>query len=162
MQKSIWQSYGKIFTDYLKLERGLSVNTCHNYALDIQKFSAFFENRSELTVQGITDDDIRSYLYHLSEYVSPATQSRTISTLRSFFDFLLVVKYVGKHHVEYIELTRKTAKIPVVLSNEDIDKMVDFIDLAKEEGTRIKAIIDTHYGCCLRVSELVSLRISDL
>lgn len=162
MQKSIWQSYGKIFTDYLKLERGLSANTCHNYALDIQKFSTFFENRPELTVQDITDDDIRSYLYHLSEYVSPATQSRTISTLRSFFDFLLLEKYVEKNPVEFIELPRQTRKIPVVLSTEEIDKMVACIDLSKEEGTRNKAIIETLYGCGLRVSELVSLRISDL
>ena len=162
MTKNIWKSYGKIYTDYLKLERGLSANTCHNYALDIQKFSAFFENRPELSVQDITDDDIRAYLYHLSEFISPATQSRTISALRSFFDFLLLEKYANKNPVEFIELPRQTRKIPVVLSTEEIDKMVACIDLTKDEGTRNKAIIETLYGCGLRVSELVSLRISDL
>ncbi|HLV45470.1 MAG TPA: tyrosine recombinase, partial [Flavobacterium sp.] len=122
----------------------------------------FFENRPDLSVQDITDDDIRSYLYHLSEYVSPATQSRTISALRSFFDFLLLEKYANKNPVEFIELPRQIRKIPVVLSTEEIDKMVACIDLSKDEGTRNKAIIETLYGCGLRVSELVSLRISDL
>lgn len=162
MQKSIWQSYGKIYTDYLKLERGLSANTCANYALDLQKFSAFFENSPDVSVKDINDDDIRSYLYHLSDYVSPATQSRTVSALRSFFDFLLLEKYTDKNPVEFIELPKQMRKIPDVLSTEEIDSMIACIDLSKEEGTRNKAIIETLYGCGLRVSELISLRISDL
>lgn len=162
MQKNIWHSYGKFFVDYLKLERGLSANTCHNYALDIQKFAAFFDNRPNLSVAQITDDEIRAYLYHLSAYVSPATQSRTISSLRSFFDYLLLEKYIAHNPVEFIELPRQTRKIPVVLTTQEIDKMVVCINLSKEEGTRNKAIIETLYGCGLRVSELITLRLSDL
>lgn len=163
-QNSIsWKNYRKLFNDYLKLERGLSKNTILSYEFDLTKFQQYInDSHPEVQVENIDEDIVRSFIYEVSELIAPSTQSRILSSLKSFFDFLLLEKYIDKHPVIFIELPRQGRKLPDVLSMEEIDSMIAYIDLSKSEGMRNKAMLETLYSCGLRVSELINLKISDL
>lgn len=151
-----------LFKHYLKLERGLSENTVVNYTLDLQKFFEFFRNDINFRLENVNDEMIRLFIYELSDFMAPSSQARMISSLKSFFDFLLLEKRVTHHPVEFIELPKQTRKLPDVLSLSDIDKIIATITLDTPEGLRNKAMLETLYSCGLRVSELIGLKLSDL
>lgn len=163
-QNSIsWKNYRKLFNDYLKLERGLSKNTILSYDFDLTKFQQYINNSyPAIKIEDIDEEIVRSFIYEISEFIAPSTQSRILSSLKSFFDFLLLEKYIVKHPVIFIELPRQGRKLPDVLSMEEIDAMIACIDISKDEGMRNKAMLETLYSCGLRVSELINLKISDL
>lgn len=151
-----------LFKHYLKLERGLSENTVVNYMFDLRKFFEFFENDKNFKLEKVDDEMIRLFVYAISDIMAPSSQARMISSLKSFFDFLLLEKRVAKHPVEFIELPKQTRKLPEVLSLSDIDKVIAEIAQNTPEGLRNKAMLETLYSCGLRVSELIGLKLSDL
>ncbi|MGV9004202.1 site-specific tyrosine recombinase XerD [Flavobacterium sp.] len=158
-----WSSYIKSFQAYLKIERGLSKNTVDNYTFDLEKLTLYLENNAlSVSPIGITEENIQEFVYAISKNVSARSQARLISGLKSFFNYLIFEDYRTDNPMELIESPRLGRKLPDTLSVQDIDALINAIDLSKPEGERNKAIIETLYGCGLRVSELVTLKISDL
>lgn len=158
-----WSTYLKSYQSFLKIERGLSKNTIANYTLDIEKLCLYLEQNA-LTISPIkiTEETIQQFIYAISKEVNARSQARIISGLKSFFSYLIFEDYRIDSPMELIEAPRLGRKLPDTLSVQDIDNLIAAIDLSKPEGERNRAIIETLYGCGLRVSELVSLKISDL
>lgn len=157
------EKYIKLYKNYLKLERGVAENTILSYEYDIIKYCNYqATNNIEFDLLKTSEKDIRDFIYNISEYIASSTQSRIISGLKGFFDFLIIEKYINYNPVIFIDIPKQGRKLPEVISIEEIDRMVLQIDLTSTEGNRNKAIIETLYGCGLRVSELTDLKISDL
>lgn len=158
-----WEKYIKSFQHYLRIERGLSKNTIDNYTFDIEKLCFFLADKQiNVTPIEIKDEVLQQFVYEISKSVNARSQSRIISGLKSFFSYLIFEDYRTDNPMELIETPKIGRKLPDTLSLNEIDKLIAAIDLSKEEGHRNKAIIETLYSCGLRVSELVSLKISDL
>ena len=158
-----WSTYLKSYQSFLKIERGLSKNTIANYTLDIEKLCLYLEqNALAISPIKITEETIQQFIYSISKEVNARSQARIISGLKSFFSYLIFEDYRTDSPMELIEAPRLGRKLPDTLSVQDIDNLIAAIDLSKPEGERNRAIIETLYGCGLRVSELVSLKISDL
>ncbi|WP_374550313.1 site-specific tyrosine recombinase XerD [Flavobacterium sp.] len=158
-----WGKYIKSFQHYLRIERGLSKNTIDNYTFDIEKLCFFLADKQiNVTPIEIKDEVLQQFVYEISKSVNARSQSRIISGLKSFFSYLIFEDYRTDNPMELIETPKIGRKLPDTLSLNEIDKLIAAIDLSKEEGHRNKAIIETLYSCGLRVSELVSLKISDL
>lgn len=147
---------------YLLLEKGLSNNSIEAYMHDLQKLVDFAEVE-KISLKTIKLSDIERLL--ASQYdkeISPRSLSRIISGLKSFFRFMVLNEYREDNPTELLESPKVGLKLPVVLSIEDIDKLLSVIDVSTHEGTRNYAIFETLYSCGLRVSELTNLRFQDL
>jgi integrase/recombinase XerD len=158
-----WKSYIKSFQSYLKIERGLSKNTIDNYSFDLERLCGFLD-ANDINVSPITisEEEVQQFIYAISKEVNARSQARIISGLKSFFSYLIFEDYRNNSPMELIETPRLGRKLPDTLSIQEIDKLIDAIDFEKEEGERNRAMLETLYGCGLRVSELISLKISDL
>lgn len=158
-----WNSYIKNFQSYLKIERGLSKNSIDNYVLDVEKLQQYLHqndiNESPIT---ISEEQIQAFIYESSKNINPRSQARLISGLKSFFNYLIFEDYRQSNPLELIETPRLGRKLPDTLNIADIDNLIAAIDLSSAEGERNRALLETLYGCGLRVSELVALKISDL
>ena len=158
-----WNSYIKSFQSYLKIERGLSKNTIANYTFDLERLCTFLvENNISVSPEKINEETIQQFIYSVSKEVNARSQARIISGLKSFFSYMIFEDYRTDHPMELIEAPRIGRKLPDTLSLDDIDMLIAAIDLSRLEGERNRAILETLYGCGLRVSELVTLKISDL
>ncbi|WP_300489215.1 site-specific tyrosine recombinase XerD [Flavobacterium sp.] len=158
-----WESYIKEYKSYLKLERGLSENTIANYAFDVEKLVSHLENtQQEVSPLKIDEQALQGFIYAISGVVNARSQTRIISGLKSFFNFLIFEGYRETTPLELIEIPKVGRKLPDTLSTEEIDKLIGAIDLSKNEGERNRAMLETLYSCGLRVSELVTLKLSDL
>lgn len=158
-----WNSYIKNYQSYLKIERGLSQNTINSYCFDIERLQLFLENKhiaiSPITIQ---EETLQQFIYEVAKEVNPRSQARIISGLKSFFSYLIFEDYRLDNPIELIESPRLGRKLPDTLAIEEIDNLIEAVDLSSKEGERNRAILETLYGCGLRVSELVELKISDL
>jgi integrase/recombinase XerD len=158
-----WNSFIKSYQAYLKIERGLSQNTIDNYSFDVERLCVFLEvNSIEVSPIKISEETIQQFVYAVSKEVNARSQARIISGLKSFFSYLIFEDYRSDSPMELIEAPRIGRKLPDTLSVEEIDALIQAIDLSKDEGERNKAMLETLYGCGLRVSELVELKLSDL
>jgi len=158
-----WQHALKDYQLYLKIERGLSKNSIDSYALDIKKLILYLE-KNDIVVSPFTisSETIQQFVYETAKVVNERTQSRIISGLRSFFSFLIFEDYIETNPLDLIESPKIGRKLPDTLSEIEIDRLIGAIDLSKPEGERNRAILETLYGCGLRVSELTNLKLSDL
>ena len=159
----MWRKVNTDYQNYLRLQRGLSQNTVVSYGLDIEKLIGYLEkyNITE-TPDTIQVDTLRQFVYEVSKELNARSQARLISALKSFFKFMISEKGREDFPMSLIDSPKIGVKLPDTLSLKEIDAMLASIDLSTDEGHRNKAIIETLYGCGLRVSELVSLRLSDL
>ncbi|WP_338407814.1 site-specific tyrosine recombinase [uncultured Flavobacterium sp.] len=158
-----WKVYIKSYQSYLRIERGLSKNTIDNYSFDIERLCLFLEeNTIAISPIKIKEETIQQFIYSISNEVNPRSQARIISGLKSFFAYLIFEDYRSNNPLELIETPRTGRKLPDTLSVDEIDLLIFAIDLSSNEGERNRAILETLYGCGLRVSELVTLKISDL
>lgn len=158
-----WRNALKDYRHYLKIERGLSENTLINYSLDVEKLVKWLEEH-EMTVSpdSISEEEVQQFIYSLAKKMNSRTQARLISGLRGFFNYLVLEDYRKTNPLELIESPKTGRKLPDTLSTEEIDLLISSIDLNKPEGERNRAILETLYGCGLRVSEVLDLRLSDL
>ncbi|MDM1294079.1 site-specific tyrosine recombinase XerD [Sphingobacterium sp. N143] len=157
-----WNLTKKEFEQFLKFERGLSTNSIAAYLNDVVKFQIYCEDNN-LALDKIVRKDIQNFLAWLQEFnISPYTQSRLISGLKTFFGFLIIEHNLDHNPTDLLQAPRLSRKLPSVLSIHEIDQLISAIDLSTAEGERNKTIIEVLYGCGLRVSELVSLKISNL
>ena len=146
---------------YLQLEKSLQPNTVEAYIGDVNKLMAFFGDAGRLLT--VTLGDLREFLSAMADVgVNARSQARIISSLRSFYGFLKLDGYIESDPTELLRSPKIGVRLPDVLTLEEIDDIINAIDLATPEGQRNRAIIEVLYSCGLRVSELCSLRMSDL
>ncbi len=158
-----WSTYIKSYQSYLRIERGMSKNTIDNYSFDIERLCLFLdENSISVSPITISEETIQQFIYHIAKQLNARSQARIISGLKSFFSYLIFEDYRSDNPLELIETPRIGRKLPDTLSIVDIDRLIAAIDLSSNEGERNRAMLETLYGCGLRVSELVTLKISDL
>ncbi|MDP4224358.1 MAG: site-specific tyrosine recombinase [Bacteroidota bacterium] len=159
-----WNASYKNFENYLRLEKSLSPNSIAAYLNDIKKLEEFFtEQGIEKGPASVSYGDLKEFINWIgSEKPSPKTQARILSGIRAFYKFLLIDGEIKENPSSLIESPRIGLKLPEVLSVDEIDRIILSIDLSKPEGHRNKAIIETLYGCGLRVSELVNLQLTDI
>lgn len=147
---------------YLKLERNYSPNTIEAYRNDIAHLERYMRQEG-LTPESVTCAHLNHFAATLHKYgIGPSSQARILSGVRSFFRYLLLEGYVEDDPSELLEWPTLGEHLPEVLTTEEIDRMEASIDLSKWEGQRNKAIIETLFSCGLRVSELTTLKMSDL
>lgn len=147
---------------HLILERGLSDNSIDGYKKDVQKLLDYL-SAENIKIKDITLDTLQNFLCQLHDIgISPRSQARIISGIKSFFRYLKFEDYIDENPSLLLEAPQIGRHLPEVLSVEEIDSMIDCIDMDKDEGQRNRAIIETLYGCGLRVSELINLEINKL
>lgn len=152
----------KLYVRYLRLERNLSTNTIEAYRNDLSHLEAFMM-RNDLKLENVTLEQLHTFAASLHEYgITPRSQARVLSGVRSFFRFLVLDGVVESDPTELLEWPSLPEHLPVVLTLEEIDRIEDSIDLSKAEGARNRAIIEVLFSCGLRVSELVNMKLSDL
>jgi integrase/recombinase XerD len=158
-----WNKAIKQYQDFLKVERGLSVNTVQNYTFDMKRLVNFLNcSGLEASPFTITDEDLQQFVYHISKELNPRSQARIISGLKGFFSWLNFEDLRKDNPMQLLESPKLGRKLPDTLSVDEIDALISAIDLATPEGERNRALLEVLYGCGLRVSELVTLKISDL
>ena len=141
----------------------MSKNTVENYNLDIQRLVVYLKsNNMSISPIEITSIQIQEFIYQIAKDMNPRSQSRLISGLRSFYDYLIFEDYMQTNPLELIEAPKIGRKLPDTLSVSEINLVVKTIDLSDSNAIRNRAIIETLYSCGLRVSELTALKISDL
>jgi len=151
------------YSHYLKIERGLSSHTIQNYIRDVKKLVYFLdEEKISSSPIGINEELIQKFIYTIAKKISPRSQARIISGLRSYFDYLIFENYRESNPTDLIETPKIGVKLPDTLSEQEINSLISAIDLSKAEGERNRAMLETMYSCGLRVSELIHLKISDL
>ena len=154
-------TYFKDFENFLKLERNLSVNTIKSYRSDLKKFEFYLSKTSVKKLSFIGPEIVREFLYEQSKRVSVKTQGRIISTLKTFFNFLVLEKLINDSPIENIDYPKVDSKIPLVLSTDEIDKIISCA-FSKKFGLRNQTIIEIMYSCGLRVSEVTEMKISNI
>ncbi|MDR2971908.1 MAG: site-specific tyrosine recombinase XerD [Bacteroidales bacterium] len=159
--------YLPLFQSYLRLEKSLSVKTLEAYLHDVKKFACFLsqndEKIDEQLLKNASLQDFQDYLHQLyKDKVKATSQARAVSSLKAFYRFLLSEKILKNDPTELLEAPKIGRTLPDVLSVYEIDSIVAAIDLSTPEGHRNKAIIEVLYGCGLRVSELINLKLSQL
>lgn len=158
-----WKNALKDYQLYLKIERGLSKNTISNYSFDVKKLIKYL-NHNNITTSPIliSKEIIQQFIYTIAKEVNTRSQSRLISGLKGFFSYLVFEDYRETNPLDTIDSPKIGRKLPDNLSENEINKLINAIDLSKPQGERNRAILELLYGCGLRVSELTHLKISDL
>ena len=152
----------KDFKSYLKIERSLSINSVDAYIRDIFKFSEYIKTKN-ISVLKTNLEDIRGFIKEINKIgISARSQARFISSIKSFFKFLLIEGYISNSPAELLSSPKVGVKIPTVLSIDEVNKLIKSIDLSSKHGERNRAIIETIYACGLRVTELINLKISNI
>ena len=158
-----WNESISDYTHFLKIERGLSSHTIQSYIRDIKKLVTFLDKKQIICSPiEINEDLIQEFIYEIAKEISPRSQARIISGLRSYFDYLIFENYRATNPTDLIETPKIGIKLPDTLSKQEIDSLISAVDLSKGDGERNRAMLETMYGCGLRVSELIDLKISDL
>lgn len=157
-----WSNAIDDYINFLRLEKSLSENSISAYRADMDKLCKFAELKG-IEPESLQRTDLEEFLAHLHDLgLNKRSQSRILSGVRGFFKYLLLEEVIDSDPTELIDSPKIGRKLPEVLSVAEIDAMEAAIDLSKPDGHRNKAIIETLYSCGLRVSELISLRLTDL
>ena len=154
-----WKDILSDYRSYLVIERALSVNSVSSYLSDLAKLAGTYKDKSPEELSG---EDLSAFIAQQATAISKRSQSRLISALKSFFGFMEIEGRIQVNPADTIDPPKISRHIPVVLSVEEIDRIMNSVDLSEPEGQRNRAILEVLYSCGLRVSELISLRISDL
>ena len=160
----MWNKNIYNFEIFLKLEKSLSPNSVSAYIHDIHMLTQYLEAAHiEKEPAKIELSDLRKFVQYISELgVTPRTQARVISGIKAFYIYLMIEEVIEVNPTTLLETPKIGKKLPVVLSVEEIDRLLAAIDLSKPEGQRNKAMLETLYSCGLRVSELINLKISNV
>ena len=148
----------KEYSYYLKIERSLSPNTVKGYCSDIEHFL----EKTGLAACDVGTEDIIEYIASVSGHLTSRSQARLLSALKSFYDWMILDGNIEENPCDMVEAPKIERHLPEVLSVEEIEAIMESVDLSTPVGIRDRAILETLYGCGLRVSEACSLRISDI
>ena len=158
-----WNEQLLEYKSYLLLEKKLSANSIEAYMRDIEQFCRFIRQDSNKEIQQVTHDDIEHFIAGLYDRgTSGTTRARTVSGIKSFFNYLYVYDKIEQLPTELVETPKIRRKIPDVLTADEIDRILYSIDLSQPFGHRNRAMLEILYGCGLRASELVALQLGDL
>lgn len=158
-----WADAGRTYRTYIKLEKHLSANTVEAYLRDLRAFAHFVLRMWDVEPRKVEPEMIERYLAWLYDRGREKTsQARALSSIRSFYNFLLLTDKVERSPVEFVAAPKFGRQLPDVLTTGEIDRIITSIDPATPKGLRDRAMLETLYSCGLRVSELIALRISDL
>ena len=161
---TLWERWQRRYRDYLRIERGMSANTLDAYTRDVAKFYQYVQllpiALPPAAVETHHVQDFLKYLYELQ--LSARSQARLLSGLKGFFRYLQLEDHIEIDPTALIETPRLAQKIPDVLSYAEIQRMLAAIDLSTPHGVRNRAMLETLYACGLRVTELTTLKISNL
>jgi integrase/recombinase XerD len=161
----MWDIQKRGFKGFLAIEKSLSDNSIEAYLRDIEKLTQYLdlENKNHLTPIQVTLEDLQHFLSTIFELgLSVRSQARIISGIKAFYNYLIIENLSKVNPAELLESPKLGRKLPDTLSIEEIQTLIDTIDLSSMNGERNKAILETLYGCGLRVSELVNLKISNI
>ena len=152
----------KDYNNYLRLERAMSQNTVASYCSDVVKFLEFFKtDKRKVQPEDLTAEDINEYLSSCSKR-SRRSQARLLSALRSFYNWMVLEGQVKENPCDRVDMPKLGRYLPDVLSEEEVSRIIDSVDVNSWQGARDKAILEVLYGCGIRVSEAVGLKISCL
>ncbi|MHA3786691.1 site-specific tyrosine recombinase [Flavobacterium hauense] len=164
-----WIKFINDYKSYLKIERGLAINSIENYCFDVQRLVDYLDsNCIDVSPIVIDEEVIQQFIYHIAAELNPRSRARIISGLKSFFNYLVFENYRKDTPMELIEVPKIGRKLPDTLSVNEIDALIAAIEMTKvdkegkSQGERNRAMLETLYSCGLRVSELVTLKLSDL
>lgn len=150
------------YKTWLRLEKSLSANSIEAYLTDLDKLIRFVESEGK-DFATISYQDLQQFVAQLRDIgINPRSQARIISGIKSFYRFLLLDEYITADPTELLESPKIGLKLPEVLTVNEINDILDTIDLSLPEGQRNRAMLEVLYSCGLRVSELISLRYSDV
>ena len=150
------------YKQYLRLEKSLSNNTVDAYLNDLSKLINFLKEEN-IDILDVTLEQLETFSAGLRDLgIHPRSQARILSGIRSFYHFLILEDHLQTDPCELLESPQIGFHLPEVLSMEEIDNLISSIDLSTNEGQRNRAILETLYSCGLRVSELCTLKLSDL
>ena len=159
-----WSEKIEDFSNFLKFEKNFSGNTLDAYMRDVRKLESFtISELGNLSPENITYENLQEYIYQLSKNkISERSQARAISSIKAFFKFLLEDDYRTDNPATLLEGPKLGLYLPDTLSEEDINRIITCIDNSTDIGKRNKCILEVLYGCGLRVSELIDLKISNI
>ena len=158
-----WKKAIADYRMYLKIERGLSESSIESYTIDVLGFEQFLIDEN-ITKNPIDCDlsSVQTFIYETAKSLSPNTQARRLSGLRSFFDYMIFESYRASNPTDLIEAPKLGRKLPDVLGLNEVDLLLEQIDLGHPQGYRNRAMLEMLYGSGIRVSELVNLSLSNL
>ncbi len=158
-----WIPYISSYKAYLKLERSLSSNSVQGYTADIDKMNRYFSEITPISSPTqLKTKDLKKFVMWMAEIgFSARSQARQVSAIKSFFKFLMLEKEISQNPSALLESPKIGKKLPDTLSVEEIDQLILGIDVSTPHGTRNKAMLETLYSCGLRVSELITLKLSN-
>ena len=158
-----WDSSFENFRNYLKLERGLSINSIKSYEYDLNLFKNFIQsNKMSDTPFNCRPETVKNYLYNNLSNKKSRSQARSISAIKSYFNYLIFEGYIKKSPISDIESPKLEKKLPEVLTELEIEKLIKSFDMQQNFGQRNRTIIEVLYGTGIRVSELVNLKLSNI
>jgi len=159
-----WENYIKGFGEFLKFEKSLSPNTIEAYLHDIRKLTQYLDfSKQNTSPEKLELKDLQGFLKWANKLgMNSTTQARVISGIKAFYKYLIIEDIIKKNPTELLEAPKTGRKLPDTLSVDEINQLINAIDLSTPEGERNKAMLETLYGCGLRVSELTNLKISNL
>tara|TARA_B100000989_G_scaffold279058_1_gene241355 strand:+ start:353 stop:1246 length:894 start_codon:yes stop_codon:yes gene_type:complete len=158
-----WDSSFENFKNYLKLERGLSINSIKSYEYDLNLFKKFIESNQIIdTPINCKSETIKNYIYNNLSNKKTRSQARSISAIKSFFNYLIFEGHIKKSPVSDIESPKLEKKLPEVLNEKEINQLILSFNLKDSFGQRNKTIIEVLYGTGIRVSELINLKLSNI
>ena len=158
-----WDSSFENFKNYLKLERGLSVNSIKSYEYDLNLFKNFIQsNQITDTPFNCRPETIKNYLYNNISNKKSRSQARSISSIKSFFNYLIFEGHIKKSPISDIESPKLEKNLPEVLTELEIEKLIKSFDIKENFGQRNRTIVEVLYGTGIRVSELVNLKLSNI
>ncbi len=158
-----WEKLIKEFKNYLIIERNLSKNTIDSYLFDLKKLKFFLDSKnSNSNPLKINESLAKEFIYQISKKVKSSTQARTISGIKRFYDYIILEELMNENPFQNIETPKIGTKLPVTLTTDEIDKIISCIDDKSKNKLRNIALLEVLYSCGLRVSELITLKISDL
>ena len=152
----------KDYNNYLRIERAMSQNTVASYCSDIAKFLSYFETKGrKVQAERLTSEDIKEYLAS-GRGCSRRSQARLLSALRSFYNWMVLEGMIRNNPCDKVDMPKLGRYLPEVLSEEEVFRIIDSVDICSWQGCRDKAILEVLYGCGIRVSEAVGLKVSGL
>lgn len=158
-----WKSHIQGFRSFLQLERSLSINSIEAYERDIEKLTQFLElNNIQKPPSKLATKDIRGFMQWIASLgLSARSQSRILSGVKAFYKYLILEENLKKDPTELVEAPKIGKKLPDTLSKTEIIDLIESVDLSHPQGERNRAMLEVLYGCGLRVSELINLKLSD-
>ena len=158
-----WNEISRSYRKHLLLEKHLADNSIESYMSDLEKFAHFILRMYDLPPKEVATEHIQKYMIRLYELGrEKSSQARALSSIKSFYNFLLLEGKIEASPAELIETPKSSRPLPDTLSTEEIDRIIGSIDDSTTKGLRDRAILEVLYSCGLRVSEVCDLRISDL